>query len=465
MEENQMRNPRQFVLLLSVIVLTASAASAAIPLANCNSTFTICSIPENVLVKFPFSAIAGDVIVMDPTGTTVSDVFRIFNDVFDAGAGTGLGSTAILYSADDSNPLPAPSTYSANAVFIKEIPSGFTNYLGNGTNYQLDTSAVPTRLVYTGNSTADYHDPAQLSAVLTGLATGTPIPGAAVAFTLGPQSCTAVTNATGVASCGIVLSQPAGKSTVIASFAGIFGSDAGISVSNPFAITLEQTTLSYTGDSVIANGGVAHMSGVLLEDSVTPIAGRTVTFTIGTGAGAQTCNGSTDTTGKAACTISPVSQSLGPGVVGDSFAGDAFYLPASATANLTLFAFPATGDFVVGNQSALPGASVTFWGAQWSFANVLSGGPAPASLKGFAETLTSEPPNCGINWTTRPGNSSGPPLSVPAYLGVLVTPSVAQVGASLSGATSRIVVLKTDPGYAPDPEHPGTGTIVAQFCH
>ena len=44
---------------------------------------------------------------------------------------------AFLYSADDSA-LPGPSTYSANAVFLSENPSGAaTVYLGNGTNYLL----------------------------------------------------------------------------------------------------------------------------------------------------------------------------------------------------------------------------------------------------------------------------------------------------------------------------------------
>jgi len=34
----------------------------------------------------------------------------------------------------------------------------------------------------------------------------------------------------------------------------------------------------------------------------------------------------------------------------------------------------------------------------------------------------------------------------------------------ISGAWAKIVVVKTDGGYAPAPGHPGTGVIVAQFC-
>jgi hypothetical protein len=42
------------------------------------------------------------------------------------------------------------------------------------------------------------------------------------------------------------------------------------------------------------------------------------------------------------------------GLVSDSFAGDRFYRPASATATAILFAFPSEGGFVLGDQSAQP---------------------------------------------------------------------------------------------------------------
>ena len=139
-------------------------------------------------------------------------------------------------------------------------------------------------------------------------------------------------------------------------------------------VTLEQTTLTYTGDTVIANGGTATMKGVLLEDNITPIAGRSVMFTLGTGVTMQTCTGVTNLSGVATCPISPVAQPLGPGVVADAFAGDAYYLPASASANTILFAFLTSGAMVVGDGSSPIGASVAFWGAQWSSLNTLSGG-------------------------------------------------------------------------------------------
>lgn len=454
-----MRTFRQFLLLVILGGVVASTAWAADP-ASCNAGFTVCQIRENVLLQLPGLAIAGDVVVQEPGSANVSDVFRVFNNVVDTGGGTGLGNLAILYSGDDSMALPNPSTYSANAVVIKEAASGPTSYVGNGTTYSLDTGASSSHLAYTGDTTADYHDPATFSAILT-QAGGAFVPNATVKFTAGSQSCSATTNASGVASCSVVVNQAPGGYTVTASFAGIFGANAATSASSGFSITKEETTLSYTGDVVIANGGTAQLSGVLREDNTTPIAGRTVTFTLG----AQTCSGTTDANGKAACTISPVAQPLGPGVVSDAFAGDAFYRPASASANTLLFAFPAGGAFVLGDVSAQPGTHHVFWGAQWSSDNTLSGGSAPNSFKGFADSVSSGTPKCGATWTSGPGNSSSPPSTVPAYIGVLVSPSVTQSGSTLSGTGVAIVVVKTDAGYGGDPGHTGAGTIMASFCH
>jgi hypothetical protein len=115
-------------------ILSQPAAGATI--ASCNASFTMCGVPENISLKLPFTAIAGDVVLTDPNSTTVSDVFRIFNNLINTGQGTGLGNMVFLYSVDDTA-LPAPSTYSANAVFITESTSGFTHFVGNGTDYLL----------------------------------------------------------------------------------------------------------------------------------------------------------------------------------------------------------------------------------------------------------------------------------------------------------------------------------------
>ena len=156
-------------------------------------------------------------------------------------------------------------------------------------------------------------------------------------------------------------------SYLVALAAGTYSLEADFTSTNPLflnskqtlptglTVTLEETTLSYTGDTVIANGGTATMSGVLLEDGVKPIAGRTVDFTLGSGGSAQTCNGVTNASGHATCAISPVAQPVGSIAVGDVFAGDTFYKPASAASRAILFAFLTTGAEVVGDQSAQSG--------------------------------------------------------------------------------------------------------------
>jgi hypothetical protein len=97
--------------------------------------------------------------------------------------------------------------------------------------------------------------------------------------------------------------------------------------------------------------------------------------------------------------------------------------------------------------------------------NALSGGSAPNSFKGFAATLSSNPPQCGGTWSTRPGNSPPPPdAPLPAFMAVLVASSVNQSGPTISGNISSIVIVKTNPGYRPDPGHPGNGTVVEVLC-
>jgi hypothetical protein len=120
---------------------------------------------------------------------------------------------------------------------------------------------------------------------------------------------------------------------------------------------------------------------------------------------------------------------------------------------------------VIGDKNAVIGNHVTFWGAQWAIANSFTAGSAPPSFKGFANAPNPNPPACGGTWKSDPGNSSGPPNSVPAYITVIVSSSITQSGSMISGNVPEIVVIKTDPGYAPNPSHPGTGTVTAVICH
>ncbi len=137
---------------------------------------------------------------------------------------------------------------------------------------------------------------------------------------------------------------------------------------------------------------------------------------------------------------------------------------ATVSCSTLVFAFaPGGGSFVIGDQDSANGTAVTFWGAQWAKKNSLSGGSAPNSFKGFAENPTT--PTCDAGWSADPGNSTPPPDGpLPAYMAVIVTSTTDKSGSEISGNTVHIVIVKTNPGYASNPGHPGTGTVVAQVC-
>jgi hypothetical protein len=119
---------------------------------------------------------------------------------------------------------------------------------------------------------------------------------------------------------------------------------------------------------------------------------------------------------------------------------------------------------VIGDRDAVAGNHVTFWGAQWARLNSLSGGDAPDSFKGFANSTSTNPATCGGAWASDPGNSSGPPSSIPLFITVIAASSITQSGSEITGDIPEIVLIRTDPGYEPNPGHAGTGTVVSVVC-
>ena len=131
--------------------------------------------------------------------------------------------------------------------------------------------------------------------------------------------------------------------------------------------------------------------------------------------------------------------------------------------DVLVFGFASGGAFVIGDLESAAGTNVTFWGAQWWRDNATSTGSRVPSFKGFAESPSS--PACGIQWATDPGNSTPPPAGpLPDHMAVIVTSSYSKSGSAISGDTVHIVIVKTNPGYEPNPGHPGTGTVEAQVC-
>jgi hypothetical protein len=153
-----------------------------------------------------------------------------------------------------------------------------------------------------------------------------------------------------------------------------------------------------------------------------------------------------------------------------TYEGDTTHEGSEGTTTVTVISPTALahGSFVIGDQNATIGKVITFsdvewWGSNWWKQNSLSGGPAPSSFKGFAESSPS-PPTCGETWTTNTGNSSGPPPTVPEYMEVIAASKISQSGSTITGNAPEVVVVKTNPGYLPDPGHKGTGKVVAIVC-
>jgi hypothetical protein len=374
-------------------------------------------------------------------------------------------------------PTDTPGALTAAASF-----SGDSIYTTSNTSSGFTLNREESQVAYTGPASVHYHDPVTLTATLSDPADSVGIGGKMVGFTLsGGDSCSGTTDNSGHVSCTLTPTST-GSQTVNVSFAGDvdYLSSSG---SASFTITAEETTMAYTGPTVIlAGSGGATLTAKLLEDgggagdtdgdsavAVAPSPAQTVTLSLGS----QSCSGSTDSSGAVTCTIPSVTVPLGPEAVGASFAGNAYYQGSSASTTAIVFAFATRGAFTLGDKTvatATASTTVTWWADVWSSLNLLTGGPAPASDKGFAANITLPtttpvtPGKCTPNWTTTGGNSPPPTSGVPSYMGVVVTSNVTKNGSSIGGNTVHIVVVKTNPGYGPSPANHGTGTIVATYC-
>jgi hypothetical protein len=204
------------------------------------------------------------------------------------------------------------------------------------------TVTEPTTLTV-NPGTSDYSDTTTVSGVLTDANTNAPVVGEPVTLTLnGTETCTGTTDTTGTASCSITPGEPAATYTLTGTFTGDTTLPLQLvpaSASAPFVVTLEETGLTYTGGTVAQNGQPLTLSGVLTTDNPVPgsgLAGRTVTFTLGSGSTQQTCTGTTNTSGAASCSVTVTNQPQGPIPVTDTFAGDAYYQSATATSTVNL---------------------------------------------------------------------------------------------------------------------------------
>jgi len=440
--------------------LSTTVTAGTEPADATTATRQVCDVAGNCSTAGPVGG--NHVDKKAPTITVTAPVTgRYFLDQPVTAAYTCADGGSGLASGSCRGTVPSGSAIDTSSTGAKEFTVQAADNAGNAETARVayEVTRRTSAITYDGAVTGDYHDPVAVSARLTDTSASPPvaIAGMQLRFTLGATWCDATTDAAGRAACTLIPDQAAGPASLQVAFGGSPRFEPS-TTSAAFTVTKEQTTLAYGGPTVIANKGGVRLLATLLEEGVTPVVGRPVTFTVGSGPTAQACSGATNSAGTAECTITGLNQPLGPGAVSAGFAGDGFYLSATASASTMLFEYLPQGAFVVAGDTAGEGRPVTFWGSQWAKDNA-----GPSSFKGFAPTTNPAPPACGGTWTSAGGNTS-PPGSLPAYMAVAVSGEVVRSGSDVSGRITKIVVVRTDAGYTPDPATAGTGTIVATIC-
>jgi hypothetical protein len=437
-----------------------------------SNTFVVTPDPTVTVYTGATTAVSGQPATLSATLTTNGTPLAGKTEVLTLGSGTTVQTCSGTTNAAGSASCTIASVTQANGSV--PVTASFA-----GTAYYLPSSASSTLIVGVATklkvnaATGPYGQPTTVSALLTNANTSAAIVGEPVTLTLdGNETCTGITNSTGTASCSITPSEPAGTYPLTGTFAGdttrspvLFASSG----ASTFVVTLAQTALVYTGATVVVNGQPATLSGILTTYGK-PLPNKTVTLTLGTGSAGQSCTGTTNAAGSVSCIIGSVNQTTsgcsGSIPITAVFAGDAYYEPASASSNATLAAPPSVGAFVIGDVSAgkpTIGNAADFWGAQWWKDNTFSGvNNGPASMKGYVDYVGAL--TCGTTWTSDPGNSSHPPSTIPSEMEVIVSSQVSQSGSTESGNILHIVIVKTNPGYAGNPGHAGTGVIVGTIC-
>jgi hypothetical protein len=313
-----------------------------------SSTFVVTPDPTAIVYTGATTAVNGEPATLSGTLTVFGNPLAAQTVTFTLGTGKTVqtcsgttnasgSATCIIASVTQSNgSVPVTTSFAGTAYYL---PSSASSTLIVGVATKLKVNAA----------TGPYGQPTTVSALLTNLYTSAAIAGESVTLTLnGKETCTAITNSTGTASCTITPSEPAGSYPLTGTFAGdtskspvLFASSG----SNTFVVTLAETALTYTGTTDVVNGQPATLSAVLTTYG-NPLPGETVTLTLGSGSTAQSCSGTTNSAGAVSCIIASVKQTatmcMGSVPISASFAGNSYYEAASASSTAALATPPST---------------------------------------------------------------------------------------------------------------------------
>jgi poly(3-hydroxybutyrate) depolymerase len=183
---------------------------------------------------------------------------------------------------------------------------------------------IPTALTFTDASagSGQYSDTAALEARLTE-ASGAPLPGQELTFSLGSTSRSATTDQDGVARVEVPIAEVPGEHTVSVGFAGHEGELAPAVDAAAFSVERDDSTTTLT-----SAGGKSPLTAVLTDaDSSAGLAGRTIVFTAN---GENIGSAVTDESGVAS--METPKRYRGKGVAfAAAFEGDDFYRQSSDT--------------------------------------------------------------------------------------------------------------------------------------
>lgn len=206
------------------------------------------------------------------------------------------------------------------------------------------TPRASTQLALDAPPSGQHSDTVEVAATLA--ADGAGLPNETVTLTLGGAKETATTDASGVARATFLLDGAPGAYEVTARFAGT-DSHIESEASAPFTVDPEVSVVSVapeppSGQYTDAVTAVA----TLTDDDSTPIAGRDVTFTLGT----QTASGTTDQKGVATATLR-LTDSPGTYELVAAVAGNAFYTGDDALRAFTISREDSTTTLAVGGRN------------------------------------------------------------------------------------------------------------------
>jgi hypothetical protein len=259
--------------------------------------------------------------------------------------GTSQSCSATTNSSGSASCTIASVNQSVCTVTVTAAFAGNGYYLASSASSSVKiTAPAPIPTTFKVNAaTGEYNVATTVTGVLTNSNTSAPIAGESVTLKLNAtQTCIATTNSTGTASCSVTPGETPGTYPLTGTFAGdttVSPTLLASSGSNNFVVTPDPTAIVYTGATTATNGSAATLSGTLTVFG-TALPGMTVTLTLGSGSTAQSCTGTTSSTGSASCSIASVNQTVGSVPVTASFAGNAYYLSSSASSSVTVSAPP-----------------------------------------------------------------------------------------------------------------------------